>query len=740
MESQKSIKTPAIRDNGDGGFRRSSSLASAAVVTLSQRTDALVRGLDLVLEHHGCEPSIREDLANQYHSYLDNSLDETVWLKRAKFALTYPLSKYLKNVLPPAPDVLFKPSGALRAWMKPRFNAFNRKNTHLWYSWFQAKRSSLPASDEIVDATYEKHFATLTKVDKGDESTMEEIFSIPTFQRLLEKIRKQMTDILDGASPFEERSASGSACFEQTRGKGGQHGELLRLCGLNESRPSGTELHSMRCDPVVYSRQGARYNVVTEVRCAYGRDEWGVLPSLAQALDLTKPIKCTIQAVLEPMKVRVISKGEALPYYTCRPLQKALHTSMRHLDCFRLIGRPFSPTDMLDLKEKAASTDQWFSIDYSAATDGLSWRYAGRIFKFLIGNLPKTQYDLAMSVLGPHALHYPVKGGRDVIFRGIQQNGQLMGSILSFPILCLANLGVYLAVTAQAQQGWTDVERLRHVLVNGDDMVYAADKSLWERHVETAGKVGLEMSVGKAYQHREYANINSTSVHLALDKPNATPWQINYLNAGLFFGQHKVQERVDTGDLTVSEDGLNCRIAEPEQVAYLLGAAHLGQDPAKGLAVNLNVLLDGSLPGRQTSLLKRFLLEHPEDLRRECSMVVKVRGRPHLATRNLFLPLSLGGMGVNAPCGWKYEVKPVQQQIALACLESSTAPISCGFPLPGYPLSDLETELTVPWVKRSSEIELFSCVTTAIKLTRKRLNFLKGGVQRYCLHSGGVAA
>lgn len=74
------------------------------VVTLSQRTDAVLRGLSLVLRHHLADEAIVAELSVQLHNALDTSSDEMVWLKRIKYALTYPLSKYLRNPLPPRPD------------------------------------------------------------------------------------------------------------------------------------------------------------------------------------------------------------------------------------------------------------------------------------------------------------------------------------------------------------------------------------------------------------------------------------------------------------------------------------------------------------------------------------------------------------------------------------------------------------------------------------------------------------
>ncbi len=679
---------------------------AGAEVSLPQRTAALVRGLDLVLAHHGAEIGVRSHMDVQVHAYLDTSPDETVWLKRAKHMLSFPLAEYLRNELPPPPDSVFTPSGVLRRWWRSRMNAFNRKNTHLWYSWFQAKRSTLPVSDGFVQKTYADHYATLSKEDNGDDLVIDQIFQDPTFKRLLEKLRKEVTaKMAKNGDSFEERSASNSACFEQTRSKGGQHGELLIRAGLNDSLALGSELVSMRWDPVVYGRE-KRFNVVSEVRRPLGGDRWATLHQLAGSLDLSKPTKCTIQAVLEPMKVRVISKGEALPYYTCRPLQKAMHSSMRELDCFRLIGRPFSPTDMCDLYERSDNTDEWFSIDYSAATDGLSWKYSGRIFKFIIGDLSAEHQARALAVLGPHDLHYPDERGK-VHFKGVQRNGQLMGSILSFPILCLANLGVYLKVNAERQKGWSDRDRLRHVLVNGDDMVYAAPPALWGEHIRVGNAVGLKMSVGKAYHHPVYANVNSTSVHMDLRQAVApAPWQINYLNAGLFFGQHKVQGRQDDGGS--SDDGgeqLACRVADEERVRELFAAAHMSADPARGLAINLNVVLAGSLPGRQRELLGSFLTTHAKELRRECSIIERRRGKTCLRTRNLFLPICVGGMGVEPPVDWRFKVSRFDRYLAQVSIQGSSLPSTGSRPLPGFEPVALETEITVPWVKKDSTKE-----------------------------------
>lgn len=652
--------------------------------TLFERTDALLRGLAVVLAHHSADSKILGQLRDQLHAYLDSTSFETVWLKRAKHVLTYPLAKYLRNEEPKKPDLVWKPAGSLRAWMRQRLTCFCPRNTHLWYSWFQAKRSTLPASDGIVRETYDDHFKTLTTADCGVDQTIDRIFEERTFVSLLERARHIMMGRLD--DNWVSRSASGSACFENTRSLGGQQAYLTSLAECDGLHAS--VLSHMVCVPHAY---GKGHNVVVELRMPDGLDEWSTLKPRAEAFQEGVRLNATIQAVLEPMKVRVISKGEALPYYSCRSLQKAMHGALRDLPAFRLIGSPFCPTDMVDLRRFAQKGDEWFSVDYSAATDGLSWKYSGRIFEFLIQDLSPALKARARAVLGPHRLSYPDGDRGAPVYRGDQQTGQLMGSILSFPLLCLANLGVYLLTTtdSHASLGLTNDQRLRHVLINGDDMLYAANPSLWARHVRIGEEVGLKMSVGKAYHHPVYANVNSTSVHYSL-RGECSPRRIDYLNTGLFFGQQKVQGRVDCDS----------------------------EEKSNGVVSSMNVLLQGSLPGeRKISLLKDFCMLNARKINEECKAVIQKHGRRSYFTRNLFLPITSGGMGIDSPSGWKFTIKPIHQLVAASLIGRGR---SCTqHPLPGYPVGSLDP-LQVPWLRREKDDRLTTYRVSERKVSKAR--------------------
>ena len=248
---------------------------SGPVIGLTERTDALVRGLVFLLEHHSAPCRVVAELRTQLHAYLDNSSSEGVWLKRAKYALTYPCAKFLRCELPPSPDVAWRPSGALRRWMKARLNAFNRKNVHLWYSWLQAKRCALSVSDSLIKEAYKKHLDQLTQKDPclNDETAgprvLKQIFENPVFRNVLNYVRDEITRTY--VSDFTDRTASNSACFEATRASGGQYGGLNKLilndgCYVLNHLVQQVYNRKERCYVPVTIRERPRWIGVDELR------------------------------------------------------------------------------------------------------------------------------------------------------------------------------------------------------------------------------------------------------------------------------------------------------------------------------------------------------------------------------------------------------------------------------------------------------------------------------------------
>lgn len=834
-------------DQATAGRIRPEEGNSDLLLDLKKRTLALMEGLKLVCDEHGMPSHMIINLRDQLWEYLKeipakllivesdlssscSELDielsdfsdeedseakcsaERMWVEECKYLLTYPMAKYLKNS-PPKKPLLggFKPKGALKRWMKARLNAFNPKNTHLWYSWFQAKRACDPFSRDVVKELFFEHREALSSEDpywKSPSNTLSvfDIMSDRCFQMVLKAVSEKVADTY--VNRWTGAKTNAMACYEQTRSTGGKI-KALRKAAFIHDIPfsptfSGSCLHSMREVPHRFCDGRIRHGIVEEritdndwegwqclerfmdeKRVDYKKvsfanhDEYcqwyanmedadviGVIPRFSRSglempaqkirqkgfcfrswieknppplLEFKKPedgmLKCEVACVLEPNKGRMVSKGEAVPYYIMKPLQESLLSAIQSFPCFKLTGREFCATDIYNLLEMSREDYEWHSVDYSAATDNLSWEYSKKILEAVTSALPKKYRKLAEKVLGPHRISYPCDAHVGTFD---QTNGQLMGSILSFPILCLANLGLYLQCTKDWQSDWSYHRRLNHVLVNGDDMLYSSPKtflnsenkeiSLWERHVRFGEAVGLKMSPGKAYHHRVYMNINSVSVLYDLGKLKTEPryemyppWsqpkyqtlklfdrallygkglpsprRLEFLNVGLVLNRHKVQGRSDEGktDQQEADDWVWNKLKRmkkdlsenefyemkrylrysydkyfglDEGFAKLYAESHTHEDSRKGICENIPLALKGCWDEASKRRILAFILTyHKDEIARQTTFPATdcSTGRKLLFQRNLFLPLSLGGMGIDPPVGFRYKINSSQDRFA----------------------------------------------------------------------------
>lgn len=679
-------------------------------VTSGERAQGLIRGLCLVLHHHGITRNAMDSFRTQATAYLTVS-EEAVFFKRAKYLTVAPMARYLgpDHVDPPSiPDLDWNPVGQFRNWAKRRLGVFCRKNTHLWYSFLQGKRAALPLSNDLVLTTYQEHRKAMEIKDPIDNDIHDRCMK--ELKPVLDKIKRGLQQEYstagrdaDWLQPGETRHvASTKASFEKSRAAGGQLGALIRkvpeLYQCNPLNKVGSrrdpDLIRMTFYPRVVISGRVQLNVVIE-EYGYPEGEKSWYDSLRKTCVYfakeQRTLQATIQAVLEPLKVRVISKGNAAPYYISKRLQKALHGVMREMDCFRLIGAPLGAVDLVDLALNPVQTGtgqlEWFSIDYSAATDRLSARLSASILNYLVEGQDLAMQNVWRAVLAPHFCKYPFPF--DSAVPAVQQvNGQLMGSILSFPILCLANLGLYLTTIQEDSRSLSD--KLKGVLVNGDDMLYVAPASLWKVHVQNGLRVGLTMSPGKAYHHPVYANANSACYHFDLNQlktttivrltgmrreggiptpvwsefksfasRSSTPFSIPFLNTGLYFGQNKV----------------------------LGGDDH---DVEKSYSSTINRLVQGALPGKAADLLAMYISRHKSELNKEC------------VGRNLFLPESLGGMGVNPVEGFaSTKITIAQRALAKQMMVSNPFATLDQYPLNSEhfgTLPEAPQPLRAPWL------------------------------------------
>nr|UJQ92680.1 MAG: putative RNA-dependent RNA polymerase [Narnaviridae sp.] len=214
-------------------------------------------------------------------------------------------------------------------------------------------------------------------------------------------------------------------------------------------------------------------------------------------------------AIPEPLKVRMITKAEANTK-ALQPLQMALFRYLKTKPQFCLAHGVSNLDDpsflerlswiekiektIQNLRSRGEEGDLWLSGDYTAATDNFPLSVTAALIEGILESIDHeptkrwVRYECS-----PHRIRYP--GG--VV--GDQTSGQLMGSLLSFPLLCFLN--DYIVRCSGFQPG--------KYLINGDDVVALGPPSVIQRWKENAPKVGLSLSIGKNFIDPDFCCINS---------------------------------------------------------------------------------------------------------------------------------------------------------------------------------------------------------------------------------------
>jgi len=209
------------------------------------------------------------------------------------------------------------------------------------------------------------------------------------------------------------------------------------------------------------------------------------------------PLRVRVVPITEPLKVRVITAGEGSTF-CLKPLQRAMWRALGDEQQFALThGTNRLEQKVLDLFEQSSEGDVWISGDYTAATDSFSMEGSRAIMHGILESIehePTRRW--AMKELSSHVLIYPSGTGIQPV---LQESGQLMGSFLSFPLLCLLN-----DCTAKLSG-----LRPEQYLINGDDILMRGPETVYPHWKRVVSELGLDLSPGKNYVHARYGTINS---------------------------------------------------------------------------------------------------------------------------------------------------------------------------------------------------------------------------------------
>jgi hypothetical protein len=228
-------------------------------------------------------------------------------------------------------------------------------------------------------------------------------------------------------------------------------------------------------------------------------------------------------SLAESLKIRIISKGPGLSYWLLKPIQMFLSKLLGNHRCFALTRNTdlqFTTDHVNDVIGNVEGDIA--SLDYEGATDNFNPLVSEAIVRELSDMM---KLDPFLTELFVTALI------RHLIGQTPQEWGQLMGSIVSFVVLCIGNAAV---CRHSLELSWNRTFTLSDapLSINGDDGLTRgppAFKRIWS---QLSTLVGLKPSIGKVYFHSHYANINSTSFILRDGRFVHVP----FVNMGLVCG------------------------------------------------------------------------------------------------------------------------------------------------------------------------------------------------------------
>lgn len=854
-------------------------------------TRRLVTSLGGILRLHHCPKELRFLAYTSLSRYLYQARSEHEWVTLAKWLLVFPLAKYLSSPPPAQPKTLRGLNLAKRfnTWFQHRLSTFSQKNTWFFMSWFQAKRACLPLSSKEVIFNLLDHRSAMGGKDTLSDDDLNAVMNNPNFTELLSLVNKK----IHKSFSRNLSRVSRHACLEGGRSQGGQRTAIIKRClmGIDDLGIDWTQAEelistlddpSLQAEDFEQSEESSQipiddpslvlltpdlwecYNIAIAVGYEIGYDLYSmdyspregivinrcipVLDNLHQTVnspDLQSPslasilpecavgdeATCRVSTIKEPLKIRTVSAGPAKTYYKCKRLQVELHTILKKIPLFHLIGRPQGPTDISSVvpKDLTCIDDPVFlSADYKAATDNLSARLSASILHRILEGLPDDVIVAAKQSLKPHYVRYsPVpiapehvcvqmisrRGGEeikldkkgnpvlglsfltaeqnsllqvkrnderalagdyecyDVTFRPVlQRNGQLMGSIMSFIILCLANAGIWARFLDESRPNTppTFEEFINYVRINGDDLLGIIRRDHFDLYSNIAARYGLTLSIGKTYIHDTYCNINSTAYHYNLKNQvkylsevesiagvdvrqvvftagihrgtlhsPSIPIEVTTFNSGLYIENHKVMSRVGTEDdgPEIKGDflpGQFLEIKDPRKwfhyndipkAAYnlMLRKKRKGikfpSENHRPLFAIANKILDGVPPSFEVLGEKEESFKYlvAADLSKrihdygEDIFFYFLKRKWRIGRRNHFLPISAGGLGINPPEGYRFRINKCQRTL-YSYLRSRTERFTTQLPLPGKVRGTLHDKVKHPFADSVSSEEPVNAV------------------------------
>nr|UYL95427.1 MAG: RNA-dependent RNA polymerase [Tonghua Botou tick virus 1] len=192
-----------------------------------------------------------------------------------------------------------------------------------------------------------------------------------------------------------------------------------------------------------------------------------------------------------------------------RPLHKTLYNYISRQP-WLLRGPPLPERFVFSSDE-----GEFVSVDFESATDNLSVRVAEVILESVFEgcrSVPLSIQNCAFQALRPVVEYDPLETlfGKLGLGSGSPRlsSGQMMGSLLSFPLLCLQTFFFYLWSTDQTDLTGRQLRTFDRCLINGDDLVFKTKDS--KKFFHDASLTLSKINQKKTQVSSVYFNINST--------------------------------------------------------------------------------------------------------------------------------------------------------------------------------------------------------------------------------------
>jgi len=229
--------------------------------------------------------------------------------------------------------------------------------------------------------------------------------------------------------------------------------------------------------------------------------------------------------LIEAFKYRTITKGPPLLYTALKPLQRKLWDVVHKNPCFTLIGETISEEYIQSRMGKSLKEHEVFkSVDYKNATNEIDARCSSIVADEISKQMklsPELSALFQKSLVGHMIVPVDSKGRAQPHLAKQQLNGQLMGSVTSFPILCIVNAAIcrWSLELGSLHKGYFAKKILlkeAKLCVNGDDAVMVSNPVVSEIWSRVSTFVGLAPSIGKVYDSRWFLNMNSMTFHYSV--------------------------------------------------------------------------------------------------------------------------------------------------------------------------------------------------------------------------------